>query len=200
MEQLMRSIRDVAVFAWALCGINGNLAAYSHGRPAGEATPPDGLPIWDPNAVHSAYQPPENQAAARWAAVIANANDTAQRPSSPAPPCYPPSYHTPSSYHDSQYPMDTNYTHSATSYTGQQSSYGAGHSSIPQRHYQHSQQQAPLRSPTHRGFPQPPESWRSEPRARSPRQPAVSAGPSADFSTRSAGQASSPQDLTRTWQ
>ncbi|KAL4726821.1 hypothetical protein ACLX1H_005711 [Fusarium chlamydosporum] len=48
MDQLMQSIRDVAVFAWALCGINGNIASYSHGRPSGEAQPPDGLPIWDP--------------------------------------------------------------------------------------------------------------------------------------------------------
>ncbi|ROW16821.1 hypothetical protein VPNG_01711 [Cytospora leucostoma] len=123
MEQLMRSIRDVAVFAWALCGINGSLAAYSHGRPAGEAAPPDGLPIWDPNAVHSAYQPPENQAAARWAAMIGN-NDTVQQQSSPAPPYYPPSYHTSSNLQDSQYGMDTNYTHSAISYTSQQNAYG----------------------------------------------------------------------------
>lgn len=68
MDHLMQSIREVAVFAWALVGINGNLAAYTHGRPRDEATPPGGLPIWDPNAVGSVYRPPENQAAARWAA------------------------------------------------------------------------------------------------------------------------------------
>ncbi|KAK3950138.1 hypothetical protein QBC32DRAFT_218116, partial [Pseudoneurospora amorphoporcata] len=33
MDQLMRSIRDVAVFAWALVGINGNIANYAHGFP-----------------------------------------------------------------------------------------------------------------------------------------------------------------------
>lgn len=68
IDHLMRSIRDVAVFAWALVGINGNFASFSHGRPLGEAAPPEGLPIWDPGAVGSGYQPPENQAAARWAA------------------------------------------------------------------------------------------------------------------------------------
>ncbi|PSR81975.1 hypothetical protein BD289DRAFT_349690, partial [Coniella lustricola] len=68
MEHLMQSIREVAVFAWALVGINGNFASYSRGRPRGEASPPDGLPIWDPRATNSVYQPPENQAEARWAA------------------------------------------------------------------------------------------------------------------------------------
>ncbi|KAF9770409.1 hypothetical protein IL306_012063 [Fusarium sp. DS 682] len=67
MDQLMQSIRDVAVFAWALVGINGNLAVYSHGRPSGEAQPPDGLPIWDPEAGDASYEGPYNQAAERWA-------------------------------------------------------------------------------------------------------------------------------------
>ncbi|KAK4181913.1 hypothetical protein QBC36DRAFT_1479 [Triangularia setosa] len=49
MDHLMRSIRDVAVFAWALSGINGNLATYGHGMPRRGAQPPDGLPVWDPN-------------------------------------------------------------------------------------------------------------------------------------------------------
>ncbi|KAK7981687.1 hypothetical protein PG988_003925 [Apiospora saccharicola] len=66
-DDLMISIRDVAVFAWALVGINGNLAAHSRGVPRGEAQPPDGIPIWDPNAPKSQYNGPENQAAARWA-------------------------------------------------------------------------------------------------------------------------------------
>ncbi|KAK4166031.1 hypothetical protein QBC43DRAFT_287370 [Cladorrhinum sp. PSN259] len=48
LEQLMRSIRDVAVFAWALSGINGNMATYGHGLPRRGAQPPDGLPIWEP--------------------------------------------------------------------------------------------------------------------------------------------------------
>ncbi|KAJ3522366.1 hypothetical protein NM208_g12889 [Fusarium decemcellulare] len=67
IDQLMRSIRDVAVFAWALVGINGNLASYSHGQPMGESQPPDGLPVWDPTTSPTSYQGPENQASRRWA-------------------------------------------------------------------------------------------------------------------------------------
>ncbi|KAK8010421.1 hypothetical protein PG990_009386 [Apiospora arundinis] len=66
-DSLMSSIRDVAVFAWALVGINGTLAAHSRGVPQGEAQPPDGIPIWDPSAPKSQYSGPENQAAVRWA-------------------------------------------------------------------------------------------------------------------------------------
>ncbi|KAJ8105538.1 hypothetical protein OPT61_g10114 [Boeremia exigua] len=44
----MQSIRDVAVFAWALTGINGSLAAYARGKPKGESQPPSGFPIWNP--------------------------------------------------------------------------------------------------------------------------------------------------------
>ncbi|KAJ9606890.1 hypothetical protein H2200_008900 [Cladophialophora chaetospira] len=46
----MAAIRDVAVFAWSLTGINGSLAQYAKGTPSHEALPPDGLAIWDPNA------------------------------------------------------------------------------------------------------------------------------------------------------
>ncbi|KAH8889798.1 hypothetical protein GQ53DRAFT_196274 [Thozetella sp. PMI_491] len=61
LDQLMRSIRDVAVFAWALTGINGNLANYSRGLPGGGSQPADGLPIWDPAA-----RAPESLEASRW--------------------------------------------------------------------------------------------------------------------------------------
>ncbi|KAL5117106.1 hypothetical protein ACEQ8H_004931 [Pleosporales sp. CAS-2024a] len=44
----MQSIRDVAVFAWALTGINGSLAEYARGTPIGESQPPEGLPVWNP--------------------------------------------------------------------------------------------------------------------------------------------------------
>jgi hypothetical protein len=44
----MQSIRDVAVFAWALTGINGSLAEYARGTPQGESQPPDGFPVWNP--------------------------------------------------------------------------------------------------------------------------------------------------------
>ncbi|KAK0735909.1 hypothetical protein B0T21DRAFT_289891 [Apiosordaria backusii] len=56
IDHLMRSIRDVAVFAWALSGINGNLANYGHGMPRRGAQPPDGLPVWDPNGNNNQEQ------------------------------------------------------------------------------------------------------------------------------------------------
>ena len=49
-QDFMRSIRDVAVFAWALTGINGSLAQYGRGKSTGESLPPGGLPIWEPDA------------------------------------------------------------------------------------------------------------------------------------------------------
>ncbi|OHW96751.1 potassium voltage-dependent transporter [Colletotrichum incanum] len=66
VDHLMNSIRDVAVFAWALVGINGNLATYTRGLPRDQAQP-DGLPIWDPSAGSASYLGPENQAVRRWA-------------------------------------------------------------------------------------------------------------------------------------
>ncbi|MCJ1284511.1 hypothetical protein MMC26_003844 [Xylographa opegraphella] len=45
----MQSIREVAVFAWALTGINGSMDQYSRGTASGESQPPGGLPIWDPH-------------------------------------------------------------------------------------------------------------------------------------------------------
>ena len=47
----MAAIRDVAVFAWSLTGINGSLTQYGYGQPSGEALPPGGLPVWDPNDI-----------------------------------------------------------------------------------------------------------------------------------------------------
>lgn len=44
----MQSIRDVAVFAWALTGINGSLADYARGSPTGHSQPPEGFPVWNP--------------------------------------------------------------------------------------------------------------------------------------------------------
>lgn len=67
-EELLSAIREVAVFAWSLVGINGNIADYGHGVPQGQAQPAFGLPIWDPNANPSPmYAGPENQALQRWA-------------------------------------------------------------------------------------------------------------------------------------
>jgi hypothetical protein len=47
-EHFMRTIRDAAVFAWALTGINGSLAHYSRGAPTAGAQPYGGLPVWQP--------------------------------------------------------------------------------------------------------------------------------------------------------
>jgi PAS fold len=52
---VMNAIREVAVFAWSLTGINGSLIQHRRGQPEGEALPPDGLPVWDPLSNH-----PEN--------------------------------------------------------------------------------------------------------------------------------------------
>jgi hypothetical protein len=49
-EDFMNAIREVAVFAWSLTGINGSLEQYARGKPTGESQPPGGLPIWDPNS------------------------------------------------------------------------------------------------------------------------------------------------------
>lgn len=49
-EMFMNTIREVAVFAWSLTGINGSLAQYGRGKPSGESLPPGGLPIWEPDA------------------------------------------------------------------------------------------------------------------------------------------------------
>lgn len=47
-SDFMQSIRDIAVFAWALVGINGSLADHSTGKPRGESQPPAGPAIWQP--------------------------------------------------------------------------------------------------------------------------------------------------------
>ena len=47
MDDFMNSIREVAVFAWSLTGINGSLSRYGRGIPMGESQPPGGMPTWD---------------------------------------------------------------------------------------------------------------------------------------------------------
>ena len=49
-EDFMNCIREVAVFAWALTGINGSLEQYGRGTPSGESQPPGGMPVWDPSS------------------------------------------------------------------------------------------------------------------------------------------------------
>lgn len=50
-QALFDSIRDTAIFAWALTSINGSLAdcATNPSAAAGESQPPDGLPVWQPS-------------------------------------------------------------------------------------------------------------------------------------------------------
>lgn len=47
-QDFLSTIRDVAVFAWGIVGINGSLEQYRKGQPRGDALPPDGIPIWNP--------------------------------------------------------------------------------------------------------------------------------------------------------
>ena len=56
-DGFMNAIRDVAVFAWSLTGINGSLAEYGRGTPMGESQPPGGMPVWEPDS----HADPENQ-------------------------------------------------------------------------------------------------------------------------------------------
>ncbi|KAH8681506.1 hypothetical protein BX600DRAFT_505184 [Xylariales sp. PMI_506] len=102
IDQLMRSIRDVAVFAWALVGINGKLAAYAHGSPQGDAQPADGLPIWDPTAGATSYLGPAYKG-------------KGAAPSEPPP--YGSIYTNSTSYGHDVAPdrMDTNYPYSPSS-------------------------------------------------------------------------------------
>ncbi|RDL33619.1 uncharacterized protein BP5553_07987 [Venustampulla echinocandica] len=80
-KEFMSAIQEVAVFAWGLTGINGNIASYGQGVPRGEAVAPWGLPIWDPYADPPAgFLPPENQAAQRWAHEEVVVNDPYQHP------------------------------------------------------------------------------------------------------------------------
>ncbi|KAK4238084.1 hypothetical protein C8A03DRAFT_44137 [Achaetomium macrosporum] len=77
-DQLMRSIRDVAVFAWAVTGINGTLASYGQGRPRMGAQPVDGLPVWEPDTRPTTYPPPDDHPVTR----VDSGNDRPKEPSS----------------------------------------------------------------------------------------------------------------------
>lgn len=66
VDSFMNSIREVAVFAWSLTGINGNIAKYGHGTPKGESFPADGFPVWDPQAQNILAVAPQNQAYQKW--------------------------------------------------------------------------------------------------------------------------------------
>lgn len=45
-HDFMAAIREQAIFAWALTGINGALGEFAQGKPLGESMPQDGLPVW----------------------------------------------------------------------------------------------------------------------------------------------------------
>lgn len=53
-NDFMTAIRDQAIFAWALTGINGSLQRYGKGTPLGESIPPS-LPVWQSD--HMAHEP-----------------------------------------------------------------------------------------------------------------------------------------------
>ncbi|KAK5138214.1 hypothetical protein LTR08_004910 [Meristemomyces frigidus] len=53
-SDFMSAIRDQAVFAWALTGINGALAEYATGQPRGESVPEKGYPVWASDPRHLA--------------------------------------------------------------------------------------------------------------------------------------------------
>ncbi|KAK4145899.1 single-minded 1-A [Dichotomopilus funicola] len=77
LDQLMRSIRDVAVFAWAVTGINPDLAAnYAQGSASGRNTTLgpgqpalDGLSEWSSDSLPTTYPPLENTSRAPSAAT-----------------------------------------------------------------------------------------------------------------------------------
>ncbi|KAF4555674.1 Hypothetical protein D9617_2g056370 [Elsinoe fawcettii] len=45
-NDFMNAIREQAIFAWALTGINGSLQRFGLGTPRGESVPTSGLPVW----------------------------------------------------------------------------------------------------------------------------------------------------------
>lgn len=71
-KNFLDTIRDVAVFAWALAGINGCLVDYAKGKPKGESQPPDGFPVWAPEPV----QPREKLSAAPSGYVSGNSSSS----------------------------------------------------------------------------------------------------------------------------
>jgi len=67
-QDFLQAIREVAVFAWGLTGINGSLKDYARGQTAGEASPQDGVGVWNPehkddSTYHSAQQTESTQLA-----------------------------------------------------------------------------------------------------------------------------------------
>jgi hypothetical protein len=64
-DDFMAAIREQAIFAWALTGINGSLYKHKVGVPTGEALPEAGIPIWEndpPRTVEYDIGPSQNYA------------------------------------------------------------------------------------------------------------------------------------------
>ncbi len=76
----MQSIREVAVFAWALTGINGTIAQHAIGIPRAPAVPPQGLPVWDRSTPIDSIEPPQNQALNKWTELHARATGRNENP------------------------------------------------------------------------------------------------------------------------
>jgi hypothetical protein len=52
-QDFMSVIREQAVFAWALTGINGSLAEHAKGKPTGSSAPSDGFSVWANDAAQN---------------------------------------------------------------------------------------------------------------------------------------------------
>lgn len=148
-DQLMRSIRDVAVFAWALVGINGNLATYGRGSPRDKAQP-EALPIWDPQAGDTGYEGPENLAARRRGKMAVSDNSPRPAPTptahyslNPSPQPLEPSPHPPS-YTPLQPSGLEHYTYSSSSTWTQN-----------RQHTAHSYAREDYQQPSYRSHPDP---------------------------------------------
>ncbi|RYP91732.1 hypothetical protein DL770_002173 [Monosporascus sp. CRB-9-2] len=155
IEQLMRAIRDVAVFAWALVGINGNLSQYSRGIPRGDAQPQVGK---------TQYLAVESQASRQWPSSLvenphisqngASATHYVPRFNAEAPQCYGC---TPNGFNNTNlaYTSPPAWSHSTP------------HTTIPQplAPFPHAQQAAPqiLPPPYPGGAPHPQEPWAEAP-------------------------------------
>jgi hypothetical protein len=81
----MRSIREVAVFAWAVTGINPNLARYGHGRRRIGGQLVDGLAAGEPNNSRPMTYPPPEDLPVDWTSGLPSGPSTAAGPFSHYP-------------------------------------------------------------------------------------------------------------------
>ncbi|XXG94370.1 hypothetical protein Hte_000624 [Hypoxylon texense] len=114
IDQLMKSIRDVAVFAWAVVGINGNLAVYGRGVPRENSQPPDGLQDHDPKLPKPSRRDSELQPGRQWGgASYADGHPTSSNGSSDVR--YAPIFNTEAS-HGSCGPTSTEFDSRSSSH------------------------------------------------------------------------------------